>query len=614
MSQGKTGPPPHQKVRPSQHPQPLMGQDPPELQWLETLQDEDPEEMKWLGHQDLEMVDLTRRGRPPAGEVLVRVHDPTLPTHEFTRYRIVCPPALRRQVIEQLHTRGHWGINKTVQAIRAHYSWPRMHQQVTQFMTKECWPCIEKQQANLKEGAHVPRLAHEQGEIVYLDLVGPFSNKITPFRYLLTVMDGFSRYVAVAPLQSKSAAEVSQGLLDYWVKIHGIPRTFYSDRGAEFTSKLTQNLFKELGVQVKLGTPENHQSNPLERFHRTLYSLVKSLRQEGETNFLSGVRTAVMLYNGSVHASLGVTPNSLKFGHEIPGPADILLGRPPLGPEDGPPGVVADRLRREMQAIIQTATDQQKLAVDRNTKYYTGLTQQFLPGDLVFAFTERKGDPTPHRKLRLKWAGPFIFLAQVNETMVEIGTMQSRKHPTNWKRDTFQIHRSKLRLYQRRTFHRLEEKPYRDPADLAPFDASDRQQAQIEMTDCFSDVGTIRCEHVESRRGDQTTPWEVQQAFAPPSRGEVNRGDPITPREAPQIFAPPERERFSPKPPRDPVEETLPPWPKPPSGGNASQGERTTLPLRTKRNRGEAPPLPRENSSPIQGANPVGKRVFPPRN
>ena len=85
-------------------------------------------------------------------------------------------------------------------------------------------------------------------------------------------------------------------------------------------------------MHAKLGTPENHQANPLERFHRTLYGLVKSLRQEGETNFISGVRTAVMLYNGSIHASLGVTPNSLKFGHEVPGPGDLMLGRPPPRP------------------------------------------------------------------------------------------------------------------------------------------------------------------------------------------------------------------------------------------------------------------------------------------
>ena len=50
-----------------------------------------------------------------------------------------------------------------------------------------------------------------------------------------------------------------------------------------------------------------------------------------------------------------------------------------------------------MQLLMKTATDQQKLAIDRNAKYYSGLTQRFSPGDLVFAFTERKGDPTPHR-------------------------------------------------------------------------------------------------------------------------------------------------------------------------------------------------------------------------
>ena len=56
--------------------------------------------------------------------------------------------------------------------------------------------------------------------------------------------------------------------------------------------------------------------------------------------------------------------------------------RTPLGPEDDPPGVIADRLRREMQAVIRVVRAKQKLAIDRNTKYYTGLTQQLVPGDL----------------------------------------------------------------------------------------------------------------------------------------------------------------------------------------------------------------------------------------
>ena len=71
VSQGKQGNPPHQKARPSPYPQPLGNPDPPEIQWLELLQDEDPKEMQWLGSQELELVDLTRQGQAPAGEVLV---------------------------------------------------------------------------------------------------------------------------------------------------------------------------------------------------------------------------------------------------------------------------------------------------------------------------------------------------------------------------------------------------------------------------------------------------------------------------------------------------------------------------------------------------------------
>ena len=118
--------------------------------------------MQWLGEQELELVDLTRQGRARAGKILVRVQDPSLPADDFSRYRVVCPPSLRQHLIEQMHTKGHWGVGKTVQALKAQYSWPRMQQQVAEFLTKECWVCIEKQQTNLKQGVHVPRVAHEQ--------------------------------------------------------------------------------------------------------------------------------------------------------------------------------------------------------------------------------------------------------------------------------------------------------------------------------------------------------------------------------------------------------------------------------------------------------------------
>ena len=76
-------------------------------------------------------------------------------------------------------------------------------------------------------------------------------------------------------------------------------------------------MLSELGIPNRFAQLKNHQANPVERFHQTLYALVKSLQQEWETRLISGIRNVVMLYNDSIHSSLGVTPNQLRFGYDI---------------------------------------------------------------------------------------------------------------------------------------------------------------------------------------------------------------------------------------------------------------------------------------------------------
>ena len=187
-----------------------------------------------------------------------------------------------------------------MEAIRRQYTWRNLYSQVAEFITHRCAICVEKQRVDLKQGVHAPRVLHDQGEVVYLDLLGPFSNQVSRARYLLSMMDGFSRYVVVVPVRSKSAADVSNAILDFWIKVYGAPRKFYADMGAEFTANLTQSMLNELGIPIRFAHPENHQANPVERFHQTLYAFVKSLRQEGENCLISGVRTAVMLYGFTV--------------------------------------------------------------------------------------------------------------------------------------------------------------------------------------------------------------------------------------------------------------------------------------------------------------------------
>jgi hypothetical protein len=271
--------------------------------------------------------------------------------------KIIVPVSQRTAVITMAHSKAHWGVTKTVGAIVDHFTWEKMREDVKKFVL-QCAICLEKQGVNLKEGAHMPRVSHEQGEIVYLDLIGPVSEKISSFKYLLTMMDGFSRFVMVAPLRSKSAKEVSSAVLNTWVKgAGGIPKTFHADNGKEFTAHIAQQLYNKLGIHFSFGWAENHQSNPVERFHQTLYKLINSLRAEGENNFIEGVKTAVMLYNGAKHLSTGVTPNILFLGREVVLPTDLIQGAPPLGPDNGTPNEIVDQMLRQAQQYQQVATE-----------------------------------------------------------------------------------------------------------------------------------------------------------------------------------------------------------------------------------------------------------------
>ena len=58
-----------------------------------------------------------------------------------------------------------------------------------------------------------------------------------------------------------------------------------------------------LHVRIKVGTPYNHQSNPIERFHEALRSLLKAKKANGENNWGKSLPTLILAYNATQHYS-----------------------------------------------------------------------------------------------------------------------------------------------------------------------------------------------------------------------------------------------------------------------------------------------------------------------
>ena len=103
---------------------------------------------------------------------------------------------------------------------------------------------------------------------VHLDLVGPLPPS-EDHRYLLTMVDRFSRWPEVIPLKDISAASCSNAFVRHWLPRYGLPDTVITDRGAQFTGGVWKSLMQCLGISSATTTAYHPQSNGLVvRMHR----------------------------------------------------------------------------------------------------------------------------------------------------------------------------------------------------------------------------------------------------------------------------------------------------------------------------------------------------------
>lgn len=79
---------------------------------------------------------------------------------------------------------------------------------------------------------------------------------------IFVVVDSFTKYAHFVPLSHPySVQSIAQAFIDNTFKLHGFPVAIVSDRDIIFTSKLWQELFKAVRVQLRFSTTYHPQSD-----------------------------------------------------------------------------------------------------------------------------------------------------------------------------------------------------------------------------------------------------------------------------------------------------------------------------------------------------------------
>ena len=140
-------------------------------------------------------------------------------------------------------------------------------------------------------------------EIFAADLVDmqAFSEFKNGVKYLLTVIDVFSRYVWMVPLKTKTGLEVTNALKKIFQYRKG--SKLWVDRGREFYNKHVQEL-------IPLYSTENEEkSSVVERRNRTMKEkMFKYFSANSTKKYIDILDRLVEDYNNTRHSSTGFTP------------------------------------------------------------------------------------------------------------------------------------------------------------------------------------------------------------------------------------------------------------------------------------------------------------------
>ena len=127
------------------------------------------------------------------------------------------------------------------------------------------------------------------------------------YRFILTVIDIFSRFAWSRPLKTKRGEEVAAAFKDIFAEGR-IPKRIQTDQGKEFENRHVRSLFEQHDVEL-FSVKSAYKAAMVERFNRTLkHKIWRYLTSTNQRNWLSVLQDAVHSYNHSTHRMINRKP------------------------------------------------------------------------------------------------------------------------------------------------------------------------------------------------------------------------------------------------------------------------------------------------------------------
>jgi len=304
--------------------------------------------------------------------------------------------------------------------VKEQYWWDNMKKSIAEFVA-QCPNCqqvkIEHQKpSGLIQNIEIPTW---KWEVINMDFIIGLPRSYHKFDSIWVIVDRLTKSAHFLPVKTTYTAEDYAKLyIKEIVRLHGVPVSIISDRGAQFTANFWRSFQKGLGTQVNLSTAFHPQTDgQAERTIQTLEDMLRACVLDFKGNWDDHLALIEFAYNNSYHSSIKMAPYEALYGRRCRSPVGWFeVGETELyGPD-----LIHQAIEKVkvIQERLRTAQSRQKSYSDVRRR-----DLEFEVGDWVFLkISPMKGVMRFGKKGKLspRYIGPYKILRRIGQVAYEL--------------------------------------------------------------------------------------------------------------------------------------------------------------------------------------------------
>ena len=340
-------------------------------------------------------------------------------------WRTLAPRAIQTRLLQHCHDAmlaGHKGVKATLDRLLESWVWPNVEEDVTAYVGG-CKTCLSVNPRKSNHPAPLGNLGEAVGvgSRVHLDLAGPW-----PLdggnRYVLVIIDAYSKWVELCPLPDKSAESAALGFYNAWICRYGQIEKLVSDQGKEFCNKVMKEICSLLQISHQTTSAYHPQANgQAERMVREVLRYVRK-HLEGRNDWARLLAPLMSAHNTATHSSLGRTPFIMMFGRRPRFTTSLIEGKEfRRYAEDEMRGQIGlhSRFLADAAENQRQVWEKQRRAFDQRAR-----ERKIEIGDYVYVQAAKKG--SQFQKFQPEFEGPWIIVEKLGPVNCKISNEQGK--------------------------------------------------------------------------------------------------------------------------------------------------------------------------------------------